>query len=154
MGMKGLFRRSAAAALALGALTAGLLISAPATSSGAATPTTATFAEPPGATPNFIFPFYPAQLCSINNIAQLQYLIYRPLYFPGVGTEPVINNSLSLAAQPTFTNGGTTVTVSLKNYKWSNGEQVTGQDVQLFMNIYHAEKDNFCGYVKTTCRTT
>jgi peptide/nickel transport system substrate-binding protein len=134
--------------MAVGALTAGLIIAAPVATSGAATPTSATFAEPPGATPNFIFPFYPAQLCSINNIAQLQYLLYRPLYFPGVGNQPVINNSLSLAPQPTFSNGGTTVTVNLKNYKWSNGEQLTGKDVQLFMNIYHAEKANFCGYVQ------
>jgi peptide/nickel transport system substrate-binding protein len=133
--------------MAVGALTAGLIIAAPTAISGAASKTTATFAEPPGASPNFIFPFYPAQLCSINNIAQLQYLLYRPLYFPGTGNEPTINNSLSLAPQPSFTNGGTTVTVSLKNYKWSNGEQLTGSDVQFFMNIYHAEKANFCGYV-------
>ena len=98
------------------------------------------------ATPNFILPFYPAQLCSVNNIEQFQFLMYRPLYWFGVGTSPNVNTSLSLGETPTFS--GNTVTVNLKNYKWANGESVTGQDVLFFMNIYHAEPANFCGYVK------
>jgi peptide/nickel transport system substrate-binding protein len=143
--MKGLIRRSACAALALGALTTGLIIAAPATSSGAATKTTATWAEPPQATPNFILPFYPAQLCSVDNIEQFQFLMYRPLYWFGNGASPALNSSLSIGQTPTFS--GNVVTVNLKNYKFSNGETVTGQDVVFFMNMYHAEKANFCGYV-------
>lgn len=147
MGIKGHVKRYASIAMAVGALMTGFLVASP-TPSGAATPTTATWAELAGSTPNFILPYYPAQLCSVNNIEQLQFLMFRPLYFFGVGTSPNVNTSLSLASQPSFTNGGTTVTVNLKNYKWSNGESVTGQDVQLFMNIYHAQPSNFCGYVK------
>ncbi len=109
--------------------------------------------RPPGPsrrkpTPNFILPFYPAQLCSVDNIEQFQFLMYRPLYWFGVGTTPDLNTSLSVGQTPTFSNGDTTVTVDLKNYKWSNGESVTAQDVLFFMNIYHAEKANFCGYVQ------
>src|SRR5579872_4907716 len=127
MGMKGLLKRSCAAAMAAGALMAGLVVgAAPATSAGASTPTSATFAEPPNATPNFILPFYPAQLCSINNISQFQWLMYRPLYWAGSGSAgTTINTSLSVASLPTFSNGGTTVTLNLKNYKWANGEQLT-----------------------------
>ncbi len=148
--MTGLLKRSVCSAMAIGALTAGLIVAAPlaATTAGASTPTTATFAEPPNATPNFILPFYPAQLCSVNNISEFQWLLYRPLYWAGSGNAgTTINTSLSVASLPTFSTGGTTVTVNLKNYKWANGEQLTGKDVQLFMNIYHAEKANFCGYV-------
>jgi peptide/nickel transport system substrate-binding protein len=58
-----------------------------------------------------------------------------------------VNPSLSLGKTPTYSNGNTTVTVNLKNYKWANGESVTAQDVLFFMNIYHAQKANFCGYV-------
>src|ERR1700733_4735642 len=126
MGMKGHLKRLLLAAMATGALMAGLIVAAP-TTSGAATPTTATWAELPQATPNFIFPFYPAQLCSVNNIEQFQFLMYRPLFWFGVGTSPNENASLSVGKTPTYTNGGTTVTVSLKNYKFANGETVTGQ---------------------------
>lgn len=147
--MKGLLKRSFVATLAAGALVGGLVVGvAPATTAGAASQTSATFAEPPNATPNFILPYYPAQLCSVNNIEQFQFLMYRPLYWFGVGTSPNINTSLSIGETPTFSNGGTTVTLNLKNYKWANGESVTGQDVLFFMNIYHAEPANFCGYVK------
>ena len=48
--------------------------------------------------------------------------MYRPLYWFGNGTTPNLNPSLSLADNPVYTNSGTTVTVDLKNYKWSNGE--------------------------------
>jgi peptide/nickel transport system substrate-binding protein len=130
MGMKGLFKRFAAAALAAIALTAGLIVMAPTTSGAATKPTTATWAELAGSTPNFILPYYPAQLCSVNNIEQFQFLMYRPLYWFGVGTSPNLNTSLSTANLPAFSNGGTTVTVNLKSYKWSNGESLTGQDVQ------------------------
>lgn len=146
--MKGLFKGSVAAAMAVGALTAGFVLSAPAVTSSAATPTSATWAEPPAATPNFILPYYPAQLCSVDNIEQFQFLMYRPLYWFGSGASPVVNPKLSLAGtSPTYANGGTTVTINLKTYKWSNGESLTGQDVQFFMNVYHAEKAGFCGYV-------
>jgi peptide/nickel transport system substrate-binding protein len=148
MAMKGHLKRLLLAAMATGAMLAGLVVVATATTSsaGAATKTTATWAEAPQATPNFILPFYPAQLCSVNNIEQFQFLMYRPLYWFGVGTSPNVNTSLSLGNTPTFS--GSTVTVNLKNYKWSNGESVTAQDVVFFMNIYHAEPANFCGYVK------
>jgi peptide/nickel transport system substrate-binding protein len=147
MRIKGLFKQAVCIALAAGAMTIGLVLSSP-TTSGASTPTTATWAELPQSTPNFILPFYPAQLCSVNNIEQFQFLMYRPLYWFGVGTSPNINTSLSLANQPTYSSGGTTVTVNMKNYKWANGESVTAQDVLFFMNMYHAEPTNFCGYVK------
>jgi peptide/nickel transport system substrate-binding protein len=148
MGMKVLFKRSAAAAMAVGALTMGLIVVAPAAPSGASSkPTTATWAEPPQATPNFILPFYPAQLCSVDNIEQFQFLMYRPLYWFGQGATAGINSSLSLGGTPAYSNGGTTVKISLKNYKWANGTTVTGQQVVFFMNMYHAEKAEFCGYV-------
>jgi peptide/nickel transport system substrate-binding protein len=147
MGMMGHLKRLLALSMAIGAMLAGFVVIAPSTgTAGAATPTSATWAEAPQATPNFILPFYPAQLCSVNNVEQFQFLMFRPLYWFGVGTSPNVNTSLSLGETPKFS--GDTVTVALKNYKWSNGESVTAQDVVFFMNIYHAEPSNFCGYVK------
>src|ERR1700735_588736 len=109
MGMKWHLKRLLLAAMAAGALVAGLIVAAP-TTSGAATPTTATWAEAPQATPNFILPFYPAQLCSVNNVEQFQFLMFRPLYWFGVGTSPNVNTSLSVGQTPKFS--GDTVTVN------------------------------------------
>jgi peptide/nickel transport system substrate-binding protein len=144
--MKGLLKRSATAALAAGALTAGLIVTAPAASSGAATPTVATWAEAPQAAPNYIFPFMGLQFFSVANISDLQDILYRPLYWFGKGNTPNLNPSLSVANQPTFSNGNTTVTINLKTYKWSNGETLTTQDVMFFLNMLHAQKANFAAY--------
>ena len=145
--MLGHLKRLLVFAMAASAMVTGLVLAAPSTSGAASTPTTATWAEPPSATPNFIFPFYPGSLCSVDNIEQFQFLMYRPLYWFGDGATAGENPSLSIGETPTYSNGNTTVTVNLKSYKWANGETVTGQDVLFFMNIYHAEKANFCGYV-------
>src|ERR1022692_4912625 len=111
MGMKWHIRRFALAAVAAGTLLTGFILAAPGTS-GAATPTTATWAEPPSATPNFILPFYPGSLCSVDNVEQFQFLMYRPLYWFGQGATAGENPSLSVGGNPTYSNANTTVTVN------------------------------------------
>ena len=108
---------------------------------------TATWAELPSDTPNFIFPFDPPGLFSVSNISQFQYLMYRPLYWFGQGTTPDLNLSLSVGKNPVYSNGSQTITIDLNNYVWSNGETVTAQDVVFWMSMMHAEKDNFGAYV-------
>ena len=75
--------------------------------------------------PNWIFPFIDSAHSSIDNRNQFEYLMYRPLYWFGDNGQPVPNDSLSLASPPAFSNGNKTVTITMKNYKWSNGEPVT-----------------------------
>lgn len=106
----------------------------------------ATFAEAPGATPNFIFPFVGNNSYTVANINQFQYLMYRPLYFFGNGNQPTVNTALSIANLPTFTNNNTTVTLTLKSYQWSNGETVTAQEVIFWMNMMKVESTQFVGY--------
>ncbi len=92
---------------------------------------TVRWAEPPGTPPTFIFPFMSGSESSVGNISQFQYLMYRPLYmfgFPG-NDNTTLNPTLSLASMPTYSNGDTTATIALKNYKWSDGETVTATDV-------------------------
>jgi peptide/nickel transport system substrate-binding protein len=108
---------------------------------------TATFAEPPQATPNYIFPFMSLSFFSVDNIPQFQQLMYRPLYWFGNGSNPTLNPSLSLAQNPVYSNGSTTVTMHLKPYKWSNGETVTAQDVAFWMNMTKVEYLNWAAYV-------
>ncbi|HMK99683.1 MAG TPA: ABC transporter substrate-binding protein [Acidimicrobiales bacterium] len=109
----------------------------------------ATFAEPPSATPNYIFPFETAQYDTVNNVSQFQYLLYRPLYMFGApsSTSPTLNESLSLASLPAYSNNNTTAAITMKNYVWSNGEAVNATDVLFFMNMLHAETANWYSYV-------
>lgn len=150
MRVRGIFRKALSACMALGAVTLGSAIVSPtagASSSASGGSSTVTWAEVPMTTPNYILPYYPGALCSVANIDQFQYLMFRPLYYFGNDGTPAVDSQLSLGETPKYSNGDKTVTITLKNYKWSNGETVNGADVLFFMNIYQAEKANFCGYV-------
>jgi len=108
---------------------------------------TAYFAEQPGASPNYIFPITPSGEFSVNNLAQFQVLMYRPLYYFGIGNKAAINYNLSIGDQPVFSNGDKTVTITLKHYEWSNGTPVSARDVLFFINLLKAEKANWGAYV-------
>ena len=43
------------------------------------------FAEGPGANPNYIFPYMGCAYFSVSNINQFQLLMYRPVYWFGLG---------------------------------------------------------------------
>jgi peptide/nickel transport system substrate-binding protein len=108
---------------------------------------TAYFAEGPGAAPGFIFPFYDVQDCTPANIGQMVQLMYRPLYWYGNDNSPGIDYSYSVGQPPVWSDGDTTVTVTLNDYRWSDGEQVTSRDVEFWMNMMFAEKTHWCGYL-------
>ncbi len=108
-----------------------------------------TYALPANVTPNYIFPFTPGQYFTIVNTDNLQYLLYRPLYWWGDQGLAVPEPRLSLAEPPHYQ--GQTVTITLKHgYRWSNGESVTAKDVMFWMNMMKAEARqhrNWGGYV-------
>ena len=106
---------------------------------------TATFALSPGVTLSWIFPFYAITNASVYNSEQFQWLMYRPLYMFGNNTnnDVAINYPLSPAAQPTYSNGGKTVTVTMKGWKWSNGESVDAKSLIFYMNMVEAETANW-----------
>jgi peptide/nickel transport system substrate-binding protein len=110
---------------------------------------TATVALPAGVTYNYIFPFYPVTHASVYNL-QFQYLLFRPLYIFGNNTDSSvsINYPLSTANPPTYSNGGKTVVVNMKGWKWSNGESVDAKSLIFFLNMAEAEKANWYGYSK------
>jgi len=99
---------------------------------------TATFAELPATTPNYIFPFTSSAYISVSNLNLFQYLLYRPLYWFGNGSQPTVNTTKSLANLPVWSNGGKTVTITLKHYMWSNGTQVSAQNIEFWLNMENA----------------
>ncbi|MGH9919418.1 MAG: ABC transporter substrate-binding protein, partial [Nitrososphaerales archaeon] len=118
-----------------------------ASSSGASvTKTVITFAEGPGAAPDYIFPFMTLGYFSVANISQFQYYMYRPLYWVGTGSKPIVSNRLSVAKAPAYSNGNKTVKITLKTYKWSDGEKVTATDVNFFLNMWQAAKTKYAAW--------
>jgi peptide/nickel transport system substrate-binding protein len=140
---------AAVGAVALIAAGCGSSGSPPSSSSGTpVTGGTATVALAPGVTYSWIFPFYSITNAGVYNDEQFQFLMYRPLYMFGnnTNTSVSINYPLSPADQPQFTNGGKTVVVNMKGWKWSNGETVDANDVIFFLNMAVAEKTNWYAY--------
>jgi peptide/nickel transport system substrate-binding protein len=124
--------------------------SAPKTAGG-----TVTFAEPPGVAINYIFPFTSIANSSVYNENWFQFLLYRELYmFGNNGSSVAVNYAISPADAPGYSDGGKTVVIDMKGWKWSNGEAVDADDVIFFRNMLEAEKANYYGYAPGLCRTT
>jgi peptide/nickel transport system substrate-binding protein len=132
-----------AAALIVGASASLATVSASSSSGNA----TVTFALPPGTTATYIFPFVSGPVSNNVDLFQFSPLLWRPLYWYGKDGQPGINYQQSLAAAPTYSNAGRTVTINLnQKFKWSDGKPVTNRDVELWMNIFVAEKQNYLAY--------
>lgn len=147
-------KRCARLGIAVAALA--LLASACSSSSGSGTASngqpasggTATFAEPPGTSPNYIFPMITAAYYSVANIEQFQRLSFRSLYWIGNGQgQPVVDPARSLAALPVYSKNDSVVTIHLGNYKWSDGQPVTARDVGFWINLLKANKGSFAAYI-------
>ncbi len=111
------------------------------------TPTgTLTYAEGPGANPNYIFPYMGCAYFSVSNSQQFQELMYRPLYWFGLGASSAVQFPLSLANAPTFSNKDKQVTINLKGWKFSDGQTVNAESVLFFLNLYKADPTSYCGY--------
>ena len=97
---------------------------------------TVTYALPPSTVPNYIFPFASSTYFSVVNAEYFQYLMYRPLYWFGNGTSPTLNASLSPANPPKY--NGRQITITMKGWKWSNGETVDASDVVFWIHMLQA----------------
>jgi peptide/nickel transport system substrate-binding protein len=140
---------AAVGAVALIAAGCGSSGSPPGPSSGAPVKGgTVTVALPPSTTYNWIFPFYAITNASVYNENQFQWMFYRPLYMFGANsnTNVTVDYPISPADAPVYSNGGKTVVVNLKGWKWSDGEAVDAQSVIFFMNMAKAEKANWYAY--------
>lgn len=93
---------------------------------------------------NYIFPMDSLQYCLPSN-GEFVYLQYRPLFSFGTGSDLVLNQSRSLANAPQFS--GDKVTITLKNYSWSDGTPVTSRDVIFWINLVKGNPNNWCQYI-------
>jgi peptide/nickel transport system substrate-binding protein len=101
-----------------------------------------------GNQPNWIFPYDSPAYSSVANLDDLQQPLYRPLYwFGGQNDQPTADYGLSVAKAPVYSDGGKTVVINMKGWKWSDGETVDAQDVIFWLHMMEAEPDNYYGYV-------
>jgi peptide/nickel transport system substrate-binding protein len=130
--------------VALAAAAVGLIT--PTISGAASTPNVITIAEGANATPNYILPFYPPANCTVTNTSQFQLMMYRPLYFFGLGDSAALQPSLSTGKLPVYSNGNKTVTINMKGWKFADGQTVDAESVLFFLNMYDAVPSGFCTY--------
>src|SRR5580658_4431797 len=107
---------------------------------------TITFAEGPGASPNYIFPYLGCQYFSVATLSQFQELTYRPLYWFGTPGSSAVDYSLSPAKTPVFSNGNKTITIDLKGWKFADGQTVNAEALMFFLFLFRAEPTAYCGY--------
>ena len=142
------FGRKLRLAMTIGAVASSLSLGliAP-TISGAAAPSgTITFAEGPGANPNYIFPYVGCQFFSVDNLNQFQELMFRPVYWFGLAGSSAVQYKLSTANAPVFSNGNKTITINMKGWKFADGQTVDAEAVMFFLNMYKADPTSYCGY--------
>jgi peptide/nickel transport system substrate-binding protein len=108
---------------------------------------TVTWACNPGFPPSTIFPFTPPERIGIRNLFEFQVLMFRPLYWLGRDGRPEVDYDLSLAEPPEWSDGGRTVTVTLKPWQWSNGEPVCADNVIFWVNMMAVKGPRYGSYV-------
>ncbi len=96
---------------------------------------------------NMIFPYASGAYFTVTNINDFQDYLYRPLYWVGKGSDITIQPALSLASLPVYSNGNKTVTITMKGWKFSNGETIDAQSVKFFLDLYKAVPFRYAGYV-------
>jgi peptide/nickel transport system substrate-binding protein len=141
----------AAAAAATVGLIAGVTAAGHAARSGSSSAAVkgavARLAYSQGEAPSCIFPLEPSDCASPANYQDFQYLMVRPLYMFGGNNDSVtVNYPLSPADPPAYRDGGRTVVINIKPWKWSNGQTVDARDLIFFLNMLEAEKVNYAGY--------
>jgi peptide/nickel transport system substrate-binding protein len=107
---------------------------------------TITYAEAPGAAPDWIFPYTGYQDFSASNINQFQQLMFRPLYFFGLGSTAAYVPSLSLADTPVLANANRTIILNLKGWRFADGQIVNAESVMFFLNLYDADPTGYGEY--------
>ncbi len=132
-----------AAAVAIGAIGAPTVIARTHTAKAGGI---ATFAMTAGFKPVWIFPVVNAPNDFYTSVNDFLNQMYPPLYAIGKGGQDVFNPARSLAYPPVYSNGGRTVTITLKPYLWSDGHPLTSRDVEFFLNLITANKAVWANY--------
>ncbi|MDQ1722766.1 MAG: peptide/nickel transport system substrate-binding protein [Pseudonocardiales bacterium] len=106
-----------------------------------------TWACAPGFPPAVIFPFTPPERMGTRNIIEFQALMYRTLYYFGSDGTPEVDYANSIAEQPRWSEDGLTATITVKPWKWSNGETLCADNVLFWVNLMKVKGARYGEYV-------
>jgi len=106
-----------------------------------------TWACAPGFPPAVIFPFTPAERMGTRNILEFQALMYRTLYYFGSTGTPDVDYTQSIGEEPQWSDDGLTVTITVKPWKWSNGETLSADNVLFWVNLMKVKGARYGEYV-------
>jgi len=112
---------------------------------------TITYAMIPGAVPNWILPMPTSASNSVYNVFNFEWQMWPPLYYAPKGSTPTVDDALSVANPPVWSNGDKTMSITLKPWKWSNGQVLGAKDLEFTIDeIKAAVKEspaNWSSYV-------
>jgi peptide/nickel transport system substrate-binding protein len=136
-----------ALALCVGAFVPSVASAQGKTAHAAAPKGSVTVAYSPDGMPNYIFPMIVGASDTVPDLYWFIEQFYRPMYFFGQNGSSGLDNALSMAYPPTFSNAGKTATIKLKGWKWSDGKPITTRDIEFWMNLLKANKSSYANYV-------
>lgn len=91
-----------------------------------------------GSAPTWATPIVPASRYSPSELARYVDLYDQPLYWSPDGATQAIDDSLSIAAPPSYSDGDRRVTLDLKPWEWSDGQPVTAAQVVDYIDVVKA----------------
>ena len=97
-----------------------------------------TYALQPGAVPNWILPMPTASTNSVYNVFNFEWQMWPPMYYTPDGSTPTVDPALSVANPPTWSNGDKTMTITVKPWKWSNGQTLSSKDLLFTFDMIKA----------------
>ncbi len=116
----------------------GSIGSIPAAGTPSGTAGSITYALAPGAVPNWILPMPTSATNSVYNVFNFEWQMWPPMYYAPSGSTPTIDPTLSVANPPTWSNGDKTMTITLKPWKWSNGQTISSKDMLFTFDMIKA----------------
>jgi peptide/nickel transport system substrate-binding protein len=116
----------------------GAVGSIPAAGTPSGTAGSITYALGPGAVPDWILPVPTGAVNSVYNVFNFEWQMWPPMYYTPNGSTPTVDNELSVANAPAWSNGDKTMTITVKPWKWSDGQTVTSKDLLFTLDLIKA----------------
>lgn len=99
-----------------------------------------------GSQPTAIFPIpTPTENDSENTSFRRE--MYTPLFLYGANDSVTLDSADSVEQSTSWSPNGRTVVVTLKKWKWSDGETTTAQDAAFFLNLLKVNESDWADYV-------
>lgn len=100
-----------------------------------------------GASPNFIFPYPPAENSNGYNV-NLTMGLWPSLVYAGDGAQSIVNPQESMFSSIAYSHNNSVVTIALKPWKWSDGAPITSRDFTFVYNLLKYNYQNWIGYTQ------